>query len=204
MDKTSVVLLLLLGCACSDRSPGTSVEQELPKTATVIPASPPAPRKGWAECMSYEEFLEMESLPPPIVGPFCVSKLSSGGCVPSLEWTGIPSLSGAGSFVVRATRLPPNVSAYLVYGIEGRQEPFEGGYSCVGGTIRELPARNSGGTGPCSGAVEFDLTSLIRSGTDAAMTPRAKVYCQVRFRDESDPAGFGTGSTHALQFIVQP
>jgi hypothetical protein len=154
--------------------------------------------------MTYEEFLELESLPPPIVGAYCAGKLHSGGCVPSLEWTGAPSASGAGAFVVRATRVLPHVPAYVLYGTEARQDPFEGGYLCVGGTVHRLPEQDSGGSGPCGGSIEFDFNPLIRSGTDPALAVGAKVFCQVRFRDESDPAGFGTGSTHALQFIVQP
>lgn len=200
MKRTPVVLFLLLG-ACSEES---SLEPEPMAIATVAPAPPPTPLRNSVHCMTEQESREMDAWPPPMVGPYGAGKLHSGGCVPSLEWSGVPSATGPGTFVVRAVGLPPNVPAYLVYGTEPRLDPFEGGYQCVGGTVHDLPARDSGGAGLCRGSIEFDLTSLLRSGSDPMFCIDARVFCQVRFRDDGDPAGYGSGSTNALRIVVQP
>jgi hypothetical protein len=154
--------------------------------------------------LTAEENARIDALPPPIVGLYCAGKLHSGGCLPGLEWTGLPSLTSRDPFVVRATRLKPDVSAFVCYGSEALQSPYQGGFRCVGGTIHRLTAQDSGGSGACGGAIEYDFSALLRSRTDPALVVGAKVFVQVEFRDDSDPAGFGTGSTGALQFIIQP
>jgi hypothetical protein len=211
MNRAIVGLLLVLGFGCAkDRTDSSeeriepTKEQEPPPVERKVPAPRPARPQSTVQELTAEENEKIDSIPPPIVGPYCAGKLHSGGCVPGLEWNGVPSASGSTSFIVRTTRLPPNVSAHLVWGTEARQDPFEGGYACVGGTIHELPAQPSGGSGPCDGSVEFDLTALLQSKSDPALIAGHKVFCQVGFRDDADPAGFGTGSTCALQLILQP
>jgi hypothetical protein len=211
MKRAAVLVIALTTFGCSNRE---SISAKAPEPETVVPVgrtvsarqpiTAPAPPKQIAEELTAEEHAEMEAIPPPIVGAWCIGKLHSGGCVPGLEWTGVPSVSGADAFVVRAVRLKPNVSAVLFYGDAPATTPSEGGMLCVGGTVHELPPKDSGGSGPCDGSIEFDFNAWIRSGSDPSLVAGAKVFCQVRFRDDADPAGFGTGFTHALRFIIQP
>lgn len=154
--------------------------------------------------ITFQEFTALNALPSPIVGAYCTGKLHSGGCVPPIIWSGLPSNSSPSPFLVQATQLKPNVTAFMYYGTQARETPFQGGTLCVGGTIKRLPAQNSGGSGACGGSIQFDFNPLIQSGTQPILAVGATVFCQAQFRDPADPAGFGIGYTSAVQFTIQP
>jgi hypothetical protein len=136
---------------------------------------------------------------------YCDAKPNSAGCLPAISWQGYPSTST--SFEVRADALVNQKSGFLLYALDSRFLPFQGGTLCVASPFQRTPAQATGGnvgTYDCSGTLGFDFLPWIQAGVDPRLVPGATVSAQVYYRDPFDPAGFGSGLTDAIRFTLCP
>jgi len=147
---------------------------------------------------------DMDCPPPPT--RYCVGKLNSQGCIPNATWTGLPSLSGPG-FTIGAANVLSNKPGVMFYGRSRATTPFQGGTMCAASPLRRSSILQSGGNPPpvdCSGAFNFDFQTWVLSGADATLGAGASVNAQFWYRDVFDPAGFGSGLSDAVEFVLQP
>ena len=141
------------------------------------------------------------------VAPYCAAKLNSMGCTPIIGAFGTPSATHWGPFAVGAVNIVSNKNGLLFYGFAPNALPFQGGLLCVQPPVRRTAVQNSGGVFPpnnCTGSYVYDFNARIQGGADPALVVGAAVYSQYWYRDPGDPAGFGTGLTDALSFVIAP
>ncbi len=136
---------------------------------------------------------------------YCTAKVNSQGCTPEIDFTGTPSASQPGAFLITATNVINQKSGILFYGLAPAGTPFQGGTRCAGGALRRTAIQYSGGSplpANCSGTFAFDMNARIQSGVDPALVPGAAVFTQYYYRDP--PSSFGSGLTDAVAFTICP
>ncbi|MCC7013944.1 MAG: hypothetical protein IT454_15415 [Planctomycetes bacterium] len=139
------------------------------------------------------------------VATFCVAKLTSNFCVPSINFNGIPSASAALPFDIVATSVMPQKNGLLFYGYGTKNAPFQGGTMCVQSPLRRTPLQNTGGSttvNDCSGTLTYDFNARIQSGDDTLLVAGQACAAQYYFRDPGDV--FNTGLTNAVSFTICP
>jgi len=137
---------------------------------------------------------------------YCSAKTNSQGCLPAITTAGEPSLGTSAPFTIGAVDVLNQKYGLLVYGTVSAFTPFQGGTLCVAGP-RRVGSQVSGGTlGPpdCTGTFAFDFNAYAQSGADPALTVGSTVSAQWYYRDVQDPAGFGSGLTDAVRFVLCP
>lgn len=133
---------------------------------------------------------------------YCTAKVTSSGCLPSIGFSGEPSASNAGPFVVAAQQVEASKSGIFFYGTSGpAATPFLGGTLCVTPPLVRTPVQNSGSAGapPCAGQLALDLNA---TGFSAAIGVGNDAWVQGWFRDPGDATG--SGLTDAVSLTVQP
>lgn len=162
---------------------------------------------GW----NIDEFALVELGPGTVTCPsptsYCTAKTNSQGCTPQIAFAGQASASSATPFTLSASEIINQKAGVLFYGYSSGASPFQGGFKCVGGTVRRTQVLSSGGNvgvDDCSGALALDFNTRIQSGVDPALVAGVDVFAQWWYRDGADPAGFGTGLSNAAQFRVCP
>ena len=135
-------------------------------------------------------------------GTYCVPKVSSAGCIPSIGSSGTPSVSPPLGFDVTADDIEPGRSGLLFYGHAPLNVPFQGGQKCVASPVRRTPIQTSTGAGTCGGAYALDFNAWIQSGKDPTLAPGVTVYSQYWYRDPQSAST--TGLSDGLQFVVGP
>jgi glucose/arabinose dehydrogenase len=126
---------------------------------------------------------------------YCTAKLNSQFCLPTIDFSGYPSASGATPFAVTAVQVLNNMSGFLFYGYQSAVLPFQGGVLCVQSPLRRTPAQNSHGSPSgvdCSGVFSLDFGAWIASGVDPVLQPGQDFRCQYWSRDPQDPCGSST------------
>ncbi len=138
---------------------------------------------------------------------YCSAKTSSLGCLPSIGWTGAPSVSATAPFRLIGSDVVPDEFGLVLYGTNGRANlSFHGGKLCVKAPVtRTLPPKSSGSPGspPCAGVLRVDFGARIQSGVDPQLVPGQTVRAQWLYRDPGVDA-FGDGLTDAIEFTVTP
>jgi hypothetical protein len=145
--------------------------------------------------------------PPVLPTTYCTAKTNSQGCAPAIGWSGLPSAGSPQPFLVTAGQVINQKTGILIYGLARASTPFQGGTLCVGQPFQRTAAQGSGGNaGPddCSGSFAYDMNARIQSGVDPQLAVGATVDAQYWYRDPADPAGFATGLSDALEFVVGP
>ena len=128
---------------------------------------------------------------------FCDGKVNSMGCVPTIDFVGTPSLTGADDFVLTGTNFLNNSFGILIWSTTPGSMSLGGGTLCLSGQFYRIPVQWSGGTAggigtDCTGTYSDPLsqawfnTNLLNSGTT--------VYVQYIARD----AGFGMPNNLSL------
>lgn len=144
------------------------------------------------------------SLSPPTPVTYCVAKISSAGCTPSITATGIPSASSSTPFAISASSVINKRFGLLFYGLTGRAAfPFQGGTLCVLPPTKRTLTQESGGSASgvdCSGTYSFDFNPLIQSGTEPGLGAGVYVNAQYWYRDPASPST--TGLTDAIEFGI--
>jgi len=131
---------------------------------------------------------------------YCAGKVNSLGCTPSIDVSGVASLSSS-TLVVGATQVLNNKSGLLFWGFAPTAAPFQGGTLCVQPPTLRTAVQLSGGSpsgADCSGAFSFAFDSSFLASANLAVDD--VVYCQYWSRD---PASASTTSlSNAAQFRV--
>lgn len=93
---------------------------------------------------------------------YCTAKINSLGCVPTLAYAGLPSLSAGQPLQVSVSDILNRRSANLIWSRSPGAMPFQGGTLCVQIPAARTPVDSSGGSPApvvdCSGAYVFDFT----------------------------------------------
>lgn len=144
---------------------------------------------------------------------YCVAKVASTGCVPSIWASGAASATASSGFVVRSTNTRNNKVGILLNGISGRQAlPFGGGTLCLSNP-RRAPAFSSGGSpapiNDCSGVHQVDMNAYARgllpnNPWPQMSTPGTLVQCQFWARDPGFIPPDNVSLSNALEYTVGP
>jgi hypothetical protein len=136
---------------------------------------------------------------------WCLPKINSQGCAPTMNYRGSPSASSLQPFDVIGTNILNQKFGMLLYGLAPRFTPFQGGSLCIAAPYGHVGLQESGGNpapSDCSGRLSFDFNAFIRSGSDPALVQGTFVYAQYWYRDVD--LSDGSGLTDALQFLIGP
>jgi hypothetical protein len=131
-------------------------------------------------------------------GTYCRAKENSRGCLPAIDWSGLPALSGPGHFHVLASRVLPHELGMLVWSVGGAAEvPFLGGTLCVAPPLHRFDMDRSSSGGDCEGTFDFRISKgfLHSHGLEAG----TRLYFQIWYRDPRHADGTGAGLTDALE-----
>lgn len=149
--------------------------------------------------------IQQEELLFPMPLAYCTAKLNSQNCLPSVGWTGSPTLTGADDFVVTATNEINNKPGLFFHGLGTISVPFFNGTLCVLPPLVRTPVQVSGGNPPpddCSGTYAFPFTQARM--TALGLNPGDHVYGQFWSRDTLHPDGTGVGLSNAIRFPILP
>jgi hypothetical protein len=138
---------------------------------------------------------------------YCAAKPSSLGCVPAIDFSGSPSATQSGPFLIQASNVLNHKFGVLFYGTDSSFTPFDGGTLCVAPPLHRTSGQSSGGNASgsdCSGRLTFDFNTYLHSGADPTIGVGTTLSAQYYFRDPADPAGYGIGLTDALRFTICP
>ncbi len=151
--------------------------------------------------------LDLECPCPP--NSYCTSGVSANGCVPSMQWAGTPSASGATPFTISAAGVDGQRLGVLFYGASGRASSPWGATSsflCVKAPLQRTGQGSSGGTaGACDGVLSLDWNSYLAANPAALGAPfqaGERVWIQGWYRDP--PSVKTTALTSALEFLLCP
>ena len=146
---------------------------------------------------------ELPSFPEPVA--YCTGKLNSQSCVPYVDWSGSPTLTGADDFVITAHDEINNKPGLFFHGNGTIAVPFFNGTLCVLPPLQRTPVQFSFGNPPpddCSGTYQFAFTQAYMGLN--GLLPGDTVTGQFWSRDTAHPDGTGVGLTNAIHFNVQP
>jgi hypothetical protein len=134
------------------------------------------------------------------ITPYCSAKLSSEGCLPAIDYTGYPAMTGTHEFNIICNAVSPGTKGVLFYGRAQYGAPFQGGLLCTNVMIRRTPITSAPKTlsnAPCSSALLFDFNAWILSGNDPFLMPGDIIHSQWWMRD---PGSWSTtGLSDALE-----
>ena len=143
----------------------------------------------------------------------CFAKTSSGGCSPSIDATGMPTLTGDDDFHVTAAGVPGQTTGILLWSLEPNPV-FPGGSMGAYGNQpwgtrycvlrpQAVGSQGSGGTSAaCDGTFSFHFSQAVLTG--AGLTAGETVYAQWSYSDRAHPDGSGLGHTAAIAFEILP
>jgi hypothetical protein len=140
---------------------------------------------------------------------YCVAKVNSQGCTPSISFTGYPSFAGSDAFFITANGVLNNKPGLMIWSLTAASTPFFGGTLCLAAPITRTPGQNSYGSPlpaqDCTGTYAFHfsqaymLAQLLPQGTH--------VRAQYWSRDPgSGPphSASNVGLTNGLSFVICP
>ncbi len=135
---------------------------------------------------------------------YCTAKINSLGCLPTMGFSGTPTLSGTDDFQLHAAALISRQNGILFFGFAAAKAPFAGGTLCVAPPLVRTPPMNSGGSPPpaCDGTFAFPFYQSLMAAQ--ALVPGDTVYAQFWCRDPFHADGTGIGMTDAVAFTVAP
>ncbi|MCC6406483.1 MAG: hypothetical protein IT453_04920 [Planctomycetes bacterium] len=132
--------------------------------------------------------LSCPSCPTP--SNYCVSKLTSGGSLPVVAYSGSPTFA-ANNFVVELQQGTSNKNAILFWGAASNNAPFNGGTLCVAPPLKRGPLVVTDTFG-------FTTTPFPLIASDVGKT----YFFQYWMRDPADP--FTIGLSNGLQAQICP
>ncbi|MBK8180537.1 MAG: proprotein convertase P-domain-containing protein [Planctomycetes bacterium] len=144
---------------------------------------------------------------------YCVAKVNSLGCTPSLTATGTPSASATSGFVLSTVNVINNKPGLYLYTNNGRANtPFQGGTLCVAGPVRRSVALNSSGNPPpndCSGDYQLDFSAFGQGLLGGAPEPfltviGTMVNAQCWGRDNGSPFPNNSTLSNGAEWTVVP
>jgi hypothetical protein len=138
---------------------------------------------------------------------YCASKVNSLGCTAMIGYSGSPSATSASPFMISARNVLSHKLALLFYSHASAFTPFQGSVLCVAPPFKRMAVQDSGGNSggtDCSGTLSTDFNARIQSGIDPSLVSGSTISARWYYRDPQDPAGFATGLTNALRFVICP
>lgn len=144
---------------------------------------------------------------------YCVAKLNSLGCLPSIGFAGTASATAGSGFTVSGSNVRNLKPGLLIYGNNGQAStPFGGGTLCINGAPKRSIALNAGGspTGDdCTGVYSIDMNAFAvgaLGGTPlAALTVVGSVIdCQFWGRDNGFAVPDNVTLSNGLEYTVCP
>jgi hypothetical protein len=136
---------------------------------------------------------------------YCTAKVNSQGCLPSIGWSGSPTLGGADDFHLTASNVINNKFGLMFWNDAQAAVPFMNGLRCVANPVIRTPNQSSGGNAPpddCSGSYDFHFSHAYMASKGLQVGDA--VYAQYWFRDPAQPDGTGVGLTDAAAFLICP
>jgi hypothetical protein len=136
---------------------------------------------------------------------YCVGKVNSLGCTPSIGFSGSPSASSGQPFLITASNILNQKNGLLFYGHAPASTPFQGGAKCVANPTLRTPMQDSGGASSgssCSGVFGFDFNAWFASGLDPSSFPGSEIFAQYWSRDPASASH--TSLSNALRFVIHP
>lgn len=143
--------------------------------------------------------------PPMAPTVYCTAKLDGAGCQAQIGAQGMPQVSGAGPFDIRAANVPPGRPGTLLFAAAPLSMPFMGGWLCVSPPLSKTVPQVSGGSPgvSCSGVLIHDMHAALAGAISPLFAPGERVHVQFMYRDGGHPLG-AVALTDALLFDVLP
>jgi hypothetical protein len=149
--------------------------------------------------------LKCYSLFPSPASTYCVGKVNSLGCTPTISRNGTASMSSGAPFLVNCQGLLNQKSGLLFYSHAPAATAFQGGIKCVASPNQRTLSMNSGGSATgndCSGTFSLDFNAWVASGAAPSFVAGSEAFAQYWSRD---PASTNqTSLSNALRFILNP
>jgi Tol biopolymer transport system component len=139
------------------------------------------------------------------ISSYCVAKLNSLGCLPSVGSAGVPSLGGPDNFYVTASNVRNQKFGMMLWSLASDSRPFFGGTLCLHTPIKRTPGQNSGGSATgndCTGTYSYHFTQSYM--LQQLLGANTTVYAQFWSRDPGFAPPNNIGLTNALQFTICP
>ena len=138
---------------------------------------------------------------------YCVAKVNSAGCTPSIGYQGEPSISAPGDdFYVTASSVLNRKPGLMIWSTMPGSAPLGGGTLCLAPPVIRTPGQTSGGSPApvvdCTGQYSFHFghTHTQNYFLAAGQTIRAQYWS----RDPGFSAPNNIGLTDGLSFTLQP
>jgi hypothetical protein len=154
------------------------------------------------EEMTLTEHLELDA-DCPAATVYCTPKTNSLGCVPIIEFTGTPSMSGPDDFVISAREVLSKSLGILVWSTAADDVPFAGGRRCVALPLKRLlPVQNSAGSPhpDCLGTYSSPFTQAYMASE--GLTTGSYVFAQYYSRDPLFAPPNALGLTAGVAFVI--
>jgi hypothetical protein len=135
---------------------------------------------------------------------YCTAKSNSLGCMPSIGYTGTPSVASS-DFHITASNVLNNKFGLMIWSAAASSAPFGGGTLCVMPPVFRTPHQQSGGTvsgNNCSGHYSFHFSSAYMSLQ--LIGAGSTIYAQYWSRDPGFPSPNNIGLTNGLKFTTCP
>lgn len=129
----------------------------------------------------------------------------SNGCIPTLSWTGTPSMTAGSGFRVELSNVRTQTPGMLIYSRNGASVlPFFGERLYIAAPILRTTPQLAGGSpsGPCNGSYSFDFNAYIAGGGDPFLSAGSRVWAQYWSRDFGGTQG--AWLSDAVTFVVTP
>ena len=143
---------------------------------------------------------------------YCVAKVNSLGCTPTIGYVGTPKAGQISGYVISGSNVRNAKPGLMLYSVNGQNSaPFSGGTLCVATPLKRTTPLNSGGNpapaNDCSGVYQIDFSSFaagLLGGTPlpALSNPGQVVNAQFWGRDQGFPAPNNVTLTNGLQFTL--
>jgi hypothetical protein len=142
----------------------------------------------------------------PAATTYCVAKVNSLGCTPTIALAGSVSASaGSGAPLTASNVIGANYGAFFHSTTGAANTPFAGGTLCVAAPLTRHAVLYSGGTaGTCGGFFSEDFNAYIASGADPALVAGAQVWIQNWSRDPGFSAPNRIGLTGGVTVTICP
>ena len=138
---------------------------------------------------------------------YCIAKINSQGCLPTITSLGVPlAAGGADDFRIVASDVLNMRPGLYFWGVGPVALPFGGGTLCVAPPLVRTPTQSAGGTTlpaiDCTGTYSFAFTQAYM--TSKGLTVGSTVFGQFYSRDTGFAAPNDVGLTAGLEFTVCP